>query len=94
MAYYRITRLKVLNPREVLTIAEDMRDIIQSLGADFIDIAEDDDGNMMVVARYPDRSKMEAATAVAQDTFGKMVTRGAVVGSSIDQWDGNVFASF
>ena len=57
-------------------------------------VTEDNDGNMVVIARYPDESTMEAATATAQDAFGEMITQGAADGSSIDQWHGEVVMSF
>ena len=69
-------------------------DTIEAMGADFIDVAEDNDGNMVVVARYPNESTMQAATATAQDAFGQMITQGAADGSSIDQWNGGVMMSF
>ena len=94
MTYYRITRLKALDSDKIKEIGEGMRDTIEAMGADFIDIAQDNDGNMVVVARYPDDSTMEAATATAQDAFGQMITQGAADGSSIDQWNGEVVMSF
>ena len=94
MTCYRITRLKALDSDKVQEIGEGMRDTIKAMGADFIDVAEDNDGNMVVIARYPDESTMEAATATAQDTFGQMITQGAADSSSIDQWSGRVMMSF
>ena len=94
MTYYRITRLKALDSDKIKEIGEGMRDTIEAMGADFIDVAQDSDGNMVVVARYPDDSTMEAATATAQDAFGQMITQGAADGSSIDQWNGEVVMSF
>ena len=94
MACYRITRLKALDSDKVKEIGEGMRDTIEAMGADFIDVAQDNDGNMVVVARYPDDPTMEAATATAQDAFGQMITQGAADGSSIDQWNGEVVMSF
>ena len=94
MACYRITRLKALDPDKVQEIGEGMRDTIKAMGADFIDVAEDNDGNMVVIARYHDESTMEAATATAQGAFGQMITQGAADGSSIDQWNGEVVMSF
>ena len=94
MTCYRITRLKALDSDKVQEIGEGMRDTIKAMGADFIDVAEDNDGNMVVVARYPDESTMEAATATAQDAFGQMITQGAADNSSIDQWNGEVVISF
>ena len=94
MACYRITRLKALDSDKIKEIGEGMRDTIEAMGADFIDVAQDNDGNMVVVARYPDDSTMEAATATAQDAFGQMITQGAADDSSIDQWNGEVVMSF
>ena len=94
MTCYRITRLKALDSDKIKEIGEGMRDTIEAMGADFIDVAQDSDGNMVVVARYPDDSTMEAATATAQDAFGQMITQGAADGSSIDQWNGEVVMSF
>ena len=94
MTCYRITRLKALDSDKVQEIGEGMRDTIKAMGADFIDVAEDNDGNMVVIARYPDETTMEAATATAQDAFGQMITQGAADDSSIDQWNGEVVMSF
>ena len=94
MTCYRITRLKALDSDKIKEIGERLRDTIEAMGADFIDVAEDNDGNIVVVARYPDESTMEAATASAQDTIGQMITQGAADSSSIDQWNGGVMMSF
>jgi len=91
---YRITRLKALDSDKIKEIGERMRETIEAMGADCIDVAADNDGNIVVVARYPDESTMEAATATAQDTFGQMITQGAADSSSIDQWSGRVMMSF
>jgi len=91
---YRITRLKALDSDKVQEIGEGMRDTIKAMGADFIDVAEDNDGNMVVIARYHDEFTMDAATATAQGAFGQMITQGAADGSSIDQWNGEVVMSF
>ena len=94
MACYRITRLKALDSDKIKEIGEGMRDTIEAMGADFIDVVEDNNGNMVVVARYPHESTMEIATATAQDAFGQMITQGAADSSSIDQWSGDVVMSF
>ena len=94
MACYRITRLKALDSDKIQEVGEGMRDTIKAMGADFIDVAEDNDGNMVVIARYPDESTMEAATSTAQDAFGQMIAQGAADSSSIDQWNGGVMMSF
>ena len=49
---------------------------------------------MIVVARYPDESNMQAATATAQGVFGQMVAEGVADGSSIDQLVGEATMSF
>ena len=94
MACYRITRLKALDSDKIKEIGARMRKTIEAMGADFIDVAADNDGNMVVVARYPDVSTMEAATSTAQDAFGQMIAQGAADSSSIDQWNGGVIMSF
>ena len=94
MSIYRITRLKVLDSNQITTILEGMRKTIESMGADFIDVTSGDNDSVIIVARYPNESTMEAATATAQEAFGQMITRGAVDGSSIDQWIGHVTTSF
>ena len=94
MACYRITRLKALDSDKIKEIGEGMRETIKTMGADFIDVVEGNDDSMVVVARYPDESTMEAATATAQDAFGQMFTEGAADSASIDQWNGGVMMSF
>ena len=94
MTCYRITRLKALDSDKIKEIGERMRETIEAMGADFIDVAEDNDGNVVVVARYPDDATMEAATATAQNAFGQMIAQGAADGSSINQWNGKVVMSF
>ena len=94
MAVYRITRLRALDSGQVRQIIEAMRDTIASMGADFIDVAEGDEDTVVIVARYPTTSAIEAATAIAQGAFSEMVTRGAVDSTSIDQWVGHVTMSF
>jgi uncharacterized protein (DUF1330 family) len=94
MSVYRITRLKALDLRQIRQIMETMQNTIASMGADFVDVAEGDDDTVVIVARYPTTSVMEAATAIAQGAFGEMVTRGAVDSRSIDQWVGHVAMSF
>ena len=94
MACYRITRLKALDSDKIKEIGARIRKTIEAMGADFIDVAKDNGGNIVVVARYPDEPTMEAATATAQDAFGQMIKQRAADGSSIDQWNGGVMMSF
>ena len=54
---------------------------------------EDQVGNGVVVAKYPDAATMEAATATAQKGFGQMVAEGVMDGDSISIWTGDVINS-
>ena len=78
---------------KAIAMAEEARDEVAAVGADFIDIAADDDGNGVVVAKYPDAATMEAATATAQKVFGQMVAGGSMDGDSISIWTGDVVNS-
>lgn len=93
MTVYRITRFTSPDAGKAVTMAEEAREEVAAAGADIIDIAMDDDGNGVVVAKYPDSATMEAATAVAMGVFGKMIAEGAIDGDSIDIWTGNVAVS-
>tara|TARA_Y100001934_G_C12323505_1_gene761313 strand:+ start:445 stop:690 length:246 start_codon:yes stop_codon:yes gene_type:complete len=73
--------------------AEEVRDEVSAVGADFIDISADADGNGVVIAKYPDEATMEAATATAQKVFGQMVAEDAMDGDSISIWTGDVINS-
>ena len=53
VTYYRITRLKALDSDKIKEIGEGMRDTIEAMGADFIDVAQDNDGNMQHGSRRP-----------------------------------------
>ena len=43
-----------------------MRNVIESTGAEFVDVASDRRGRGMIIAKYPDNATMEAATSAAQ----------------------------
>ena len=45
MAVYRVTRFAGSNMDKAVEIAESMRDVLEGLGADLIDIASDGEGN-------------------------------------------------
>ena len=70
MAVYRITRFTSSDADKAISMAEGAREEVAAAGADFIDIVMDDDGNGVVVAKYPDAATMEVATAVAMGVFG------------------------
>ena len=93
MAIYRITRFTSSDMEKAKARAEEVRDEVSAVGADFIEIAADADGNGVVVAKYPDAATMEAATATAQKVFGQMVAEGVMDGDSISIWTGDVINS-
>jgi len=93
MAIYRITRFTSSDMQKAIAMAEEARDEVSAVGADFIDIAADGDGNGVVVAKYPDAATMEAATATAQKVFGQMVAGGVMDGDSISIWTGDLVNS-
>jgi len=93
MAIYRITRFTSSDIQRAIAMAEEARDEVAAVGADFIDIAADAEGNGVVVAKYPDTATMEAATVTAQKVFGQMVAGGVMDGDSIDIWTGDVVNS-
>ena len=93
MAIYRITRFTTPDSEKAAAMAEAARAEVSQMGADFIDVAFDGEGNGVVVARYPDTATMENATATAQKVFGQMVADGVMDGASIQIWSGDVKVS-
>ena len=93
MAIYRITRFKSLDMDKAIASVDESNDELAALGADFIDITADSEGNGVVIAKYPDEATMEAATATAKKVIGQMIADGLMEGSSIDIWTGDVVSS-
>ena len=94
MAIYRITKFTASDMDKAQEISESMRDILESVGADFIDIVSCGNGEGLVVAKYPSQAVMDAATETAKQAFGKMVEAGAINGASIQATTGEVLMSF
>ena len=94
MAMYRITKFTASDMDKAQEISESMRDILESVGADFIDIVSCGNGEGLVVAKYPSQAVMDAATETAKQAFGKMVEAGAINGASIQATTGEVLMSF
>ena len=46
----------------MIAIADEIRESVGALGADSIEMATGEDGTGTVIARYPDKASMEAAT--------------------------------
>ena len=94
MAVYRITRFAASDMDKAGEIAETMRDKIEGIGADFIDLVSYGNGKGVVIARYPNQATMDAATELAKQAFGKMIEKGVVDGESVHPHTGTVFKSF
>ena len=94
MAVYRITRFAALNMDKAGEISETMRDQLEGIGADFIDMVSYGNGKGVVIARYPDQATLEAATETAKNAFGKMIEDGVIDGDSVHAHTGEVFKSF
>jgi hypothetical protein len=94
MGVYRITRFAASDMGEVEKRAEDMRDALEGVGADFIDIVSYGNGKGVVIARYPDQATMEVASDVARKAFDDMIAAGVIDGDSVHPHTGEVIISF
>jgi len=94
MAVYRITRFAASDMEKVGEFTENMRDVLEGIGADFIDLVSYGNGKGVVIAKYPDQATMEAATDTARKAFADMIEAGVVEGDSVHPHTGEVFNSF
>ena len=94
MTVYRITRFTSANMDRVVEKTTSMRNLLESIGAEFVDVVSDGRGTGMVIAKYRDSKTMKAATSTAQKVFGKQVEEGIIVGTSLDIWSGKTVISF
>ena len=94
MAVYRITRFAASDMDKVGEITENMRDVLEGVGADFIDLVSYGNGKGVVIAKYPDQTTMEAASDTAKKAFVDMIEAGVVDGDSVHPHTGEVFNSF
>ena len=94
MAWYRISRVKILDESKVIAIADDIRKSVGALGADSIEIATGEEGAGTVIARYPDKASMEGATETAMNAFKRFFEEGASDPSTLEQWTGEVKYTF
>ena len=53
-----------------------------------------EDGTATVIALYPDKASMEAATETAKNVFKRMFDEGALDPSSLEQWTREVTYTF
>ena len=94
MAVYRITRFAASDMDKVGELIESMRDTLEGIGANFIDLVSYGNGKGVVIAKYPDQATMDAATDTAKKAFGEMIATGLVDGDSVHPHTGEVFNSF
>jgi hypothetical protein len=94
MAVYRITRFAAPDMSKAGEIAESMRDALEGVGADFIDLVSYGNGKGVVIAKYPDQATMDAASDTARKAFADMIAVGAVDADSVHPHTGEVFNSF
>ena len=94
MSVYRITRFASSDMGKTAEFSESMRNELENVGADFIDIVSYGNGKGVVLAKYPDQAAMDAATETSRETFGKMVAEGLIDGDSIHPHMGEVIQSF
>jgi hypothetical protein len=94
MSVYRITRFAASDMDKVRELTEGMRDVLEGVGADFIDLVSYGNGKGVVIAKYPDQAAMEAATEAAKKAFAVMIDAGAIDGDSVHPHMGEVFNSF
>jgi hypothetical protein len=94
VSVYRITRFAASDMDKVGEIAETMREELEGVGADCIDLVSYGNGKGVVIAKYPDQVTMDAASEIAKQAFGKMIEEGVVDGDSVHPHTGDVFKSF
>ena len=94
MAVYRITRFAASDMDKVGEFTDNMRDVLEGIGADFIDLVSYGNGKGVVIAKYPDQAAMDAASETARKTFGDMIEAGVIDGDSVHPHTGEVFNSF
>ena len=94
MAVYRITRFAASDMDKVQQVTNSMRDEIEGIGANFIDLISYGNGKGVVIAKYPDQAAMDAASDTAKKVFAHLIEAGIVDGDSVHPHTGDVFNSF
>lgn len=94
MAVYRITRFAASDMDKVQEATNNMREEIEGIGADFIDLISYGNGKGVVIAKYPDQAAMDAASDTAKKVFANLIEAGLVDGDSVHPHAGDVFNSF
>ncbi len=94
MSVYRITRFAAPDMDKTNEVAESLRDLLSSTGANFIDIVSYQNGKGVVIAKYPDQATMDNASEIAKEAFAKLIEAGVVDGDSVHPHAGVVINSF
>ena len=94
MAVYRITRFAASDMDKVGEFTETMRNTLEGLGAEFIDLVSYGNGKGVVIAKYPDQAAFDAASETAGKVFAEMIEAGIVEKDSAHPHAGEVFRSF
>ena len=94
MAVYRITRFAASDMEKVAGVTETMRDALEGIGADFIDLISYGNGKGVVIAKYPDQATMDTASVTARKVFSDLIAAGIVDADSVHPHTGEVFNSF
>ena len=94
MSFYRITRFASADMNKTKAMSESMRNQLENVGAEFIDIVDYGNGKGVVLAKYPDQATLDAASDTANAVFGKMIEAGVIDGDSIHPHVGEVVQSF
>ena len=94
MAVYTITRFAASDMDQAGQIAEGLRNELEGVGADSIDMVSYGNGKGVVLARYPNQEIMDAAADTIKMVFGKMIEAGVVDGDAIHPHAGFVLNSF
>jgi len=94
MAVYRITRFAAADMNKAKEMTNSMRDVIEGIGADFIDLVSYGNGKGVVIAKYPDQAAMDAATDAAKKVFADLIKAGVVDADSVHPHAGEVINSF
>jgi hypothetical protein len=94
MAVYRITRFAASDMEKLKEATENMRGVLEGVGADFIDLISYGNGKGVVIAKYPDQATMDGASSVASKAFADMMSAGVIDADSVHPHVGEVFNSF
>ena len=94
MSVYRITRFASPEMDKTEAATESVRNELEKMGADFIDIVSYGNGKGVVLAKYPDQAAMDASAEKAKQVFAKMIEMGVIEADSIHPHAGVVIKSF